>query len=75
MKTITEIKNKVGRPLRKDRPVRSAAKRTHPGEERYLVTLKTEHIAAMKDIALKTGIDIKSVYGIALSKFIKKHLR
>lgn len=65
--------NKVGRPVERiTRPDKSAAKRTNPGEERYIITIKTEKIALMKDIAEKKKILIKDAYDQALINYIEQ---
>ena len=74
----SSIEIKKGRPKKTGRPERSAAKRTLPGEERYLVTLKTDHVSYMKRIAESKGITIKESFAEAIEdyklKFEKKWL-
>jgi hypothetical protein len=57
---------KRGRPKRLKRPKRAAAKRTHEGEERYIVTLKTVDIDFMKDMAKLKKETIKTVFSEAI---------
>ena len=67
-----KAKRGKGRPKREDRPERSAAKRTLPGEERYLVTLRSNDIATMKQIAELDQVAIKEVYIEAITDYIKQ---
>lgn len=65
-------KRPVGRPkTRHSRPDRAAGKRTHPGEERYLVTLGTNDIKAMKTIAAQKYISIKDAFAQAIALYKK----
>lgn len=64
-------KGRPGRKVRLDRPEKSAAKRTLPGEERYVITLKAEQIRLMKYIAEMKGVKLKEVYGEAVAQYLK----
>jgi hypothetical protein len=67
------LTRKVGRPkTRTHKPERSAAKSTKEGEEKYIITAKTELITKMKGIAYWDRLTIKEVYEEAILDRIKK---
>jgi len=69
---IEAPKETRGRKLIENRPERYAAKRTLPGEERYIITADTKQIMSMKHIALKKGITIKEAFAEAMGKYLNK---
>jgi len=63
-----------GRPkIRLHNPERAAAKRTKEGEEKYVITLKTEMIDKMKDVAYWDRLTLKQTYSEAVEDRIKKY--
>lgn len=65
--------NKRGRPIeRVNRPERWAAKRTNEGEERYAITLQTEQIQAMKDVAEAQRLSLKECYQAAVNNYLSE---
>ena len=73
------MKNKIkkvspGRPkTRLHNPVRTAAKQTKEGEEKYIIIAKTDSISMMKDVAYWDRLTIKEVYEEAIQDRIKKY--
>ena len=58
-----------GRKPRLERPNKSAARRTNPGEERYLITIKSEYIEDMRDLAKRQNISLKDAYMAAIALY------